>query len=40
MQVQNGEFVRVHPEEPGTFDCDEDNLVEVVQLDSAARYGG
>jgi hypothetical protein len=22
MQVQNGEFVRVEPEEPGTFNCD------------------
>ena len=27
LQVQDGEYVRVHPEERGTFDCDEDNVV-------------
>ena len=34
-QVQDGEFVRVHPEEPGTLDCDEDNLV-TVELDTTS----
>jgi hypothetical protein len=33
--VQDGEFVRVHPEEPGTLDCDEDNLV-TVELDTTS----
>ncbi len=40
LQVQDGEYVRVHPEEPGTFDCEEGNLVRIDQLDSAARFGG
>ena len=35
MQIENGEFVRVHPEEPGTLDCDEENLV-TVQLDTTS----
>jgi hypothetical protein len=29
VQVRDGAFERVHPEEPGTFDCDEANLVTV-----------
>ncbi|MCB0996696.1 MAG: ABC transporter substrate-binding protein [Acidimicrobiales bacterium] len=28
LQAQGGEFVRLYPEEPGTFDCSPDNLVE------------
>jgi len=28
-QVQNGEYVRVHPKKPGTFDCHPKNLVTV-----------
>jgi len=36
VQVQNGEFVRVHPTEPGTFDCSPDNIV-TVELDPAAE---
>lgn len=28
LQVQDGEFARVFPEEPGTLDCDEANLIE------------
>ena len=40
MQVQNGEYVRVHPEEPGTLDCSEDNLVRLEGLDAAAEFQG
>ncbi len=40
LQVQDGEYVRVHPEEPGTLDCDEGNLLAVDQLDAAVRFGG
>jgi hypothetical protein len=29
MQAQGGQFVRVHPEEPGTFDCDPNHLIQV-----------
>ena len=29
MQVQNNEFVRVHPEERGTLDCESGNVIEV-----------
>ncbi len=29
VQVQDGEFKRVHPTEAGSFDCDESNLVTV-----------
>jgi hypothetical protein len=29
LQVQNGEFVRVFPEEPGTLSCDPSYAVEV-----------
>ena len=29
MQVQNGEYVRIHPEERGTMDCDPDNVAPV-----------
>jgi len=29
MQVQDGEFVRVHPEAPGELDCDGNGVVEV-----------
>ena len=35
MQVENGEFVRRFPEEPGTLDCKEENI-ETVTLDPAA----
>jgi hypothetical protein len=30
LQAQAGGFVRVFPEEPGTFNCEEDNLIPVV----------
>jgi ABC-type branched-subunit amino acid transport system substrate-binding protein len=36
MQIQGGEFVRVHPEATGELDCSDDNVVEVV-LDPAAE---
>jgi ABC-type branched-subunit amino acid transport system substrate-binding protein len=29
MQAQGGEFVRIYPEERGTFNCEEDNLIQV-----------
>jgi ABC-type branched-subunit amino acid transport system substrate-binding protein len=29
MQVKDGGFVRAWPEEPGTFDCEETNVVKV-----------
>ena len=29
MQIQDGKFVRVYPEERGTMDCDEGNIVHV-----------
>ena len=28
-QVQDGEFVRVHPKKPGTFDCKKSNSIEI-----------
>ena len=31
-QVKNGEFVRVTPKKPGTFDCAAKNVIET-QLD-------
>ncbi|MCH7789090.1 MAG: ABC transporter substrate-binding protein [Acidobacteria bacterium] len=39
LQVENGEFVRRHPEEPGTLDCDAE-VDEIVGLDAAERYQG
>ena len=29
LQVQGGEFVRVHPEEPGTLDCETGEVLEL-----------
>lgn len=29
LQVQNGEFVRVHPQEPGSLDCNPDNIGQI-----------
>ncbi len=39
LQVQGGEYVRLYPEEPGTFDCDPGNLVPW-SGDSSAEYRG
>ena len=41
LQVQEGAFTRVHPTEPGTFDCDPANLatVKVNSEDAAAGLG-
>jgi ABC-type branched-subunit amino acid transport system substrate-binding protein len=36
MQVKGGTFVRVFPEEPGTFDCSDD-YIATVNLDPAAE---
>jgi hypothetical protein len=36
MQVKNSKFVRVHPKEKGTMDCDEENIANVT-LDPAAE---
>lgn len=33
MQIKDGAFQRVFPEEPGTFSCDPENLVEVTDPD-------
>src|SRR5688500_11943088 len=35
LQIEGGEFVRRFPEEEGTLDCDDSNIVEVT-LDPAA----
>jgi ABC-type branched-subunit amino acid transport system substrate-binding protein len=29
LQAQGGEFVRVYPEEPGTYNCEQDNRIQV-----------
>ena len=29
LQIQDGEFVRVHPKKKGTFDCDPKNLFTI-----------
>ncbi|WP_419919949.1 ABC transporter substrate-binding protein [Candidatus Poriferisocius sp.] len=39
MQVQNSEFVRVHPEERGELDCNPDNVVSLSR-DWSAEFGG
>lgn len=39
LQVQNGEFVRVFPEERGTFHCDPENLVEIT-VDPTTEFRG
>jgi hypothetical protein len=36
MQIQNGEFERVYPSQPGTFECTPDDLI-TVNLDPAAE---
>jgi hypothetical protein len=36
MQVKGGKFVRAHPEEKGTMDCSDDNVVTIT-LDPAAE---
>ena len=35
-RIKSGKFVRVHPAEKGTMDCDADNVVTVT-LDPAAE---
>lgn len=37
MQIQDGDFERVYPEERGTLDCNPDNIVTNV-IDSRAEY--
>ena len=39
MQVQNNEFVRVHPAERGELDCNPDNVVGLTR-DWGAEFGG
>ncbi len=39
LQVQDGAFARVHPQERGELDCDPDNVVELTR-DWAAEFGG
>jgi hypothetical protein len=36
MQIEGGKFVRKYPTQPGTFDCNADNMVTVT-LDPAAE---
>lgn len=36
-QIQDNEFVRIHPQEPGTLDCSPDNVLVNV-MDSSAEY--
>ena len=38
MQVQDGKFVRVHPVEPGTFDCNVRIL--TITMDPVKAYKG
>ena len=38
MQVQDGAFVRVYPEERGTFDCEAGNLSSMVGYDALADF--
>ncbi|MDH3753001.1 MAG: ABC transporter substrate-binding protein [Acidimicrobiia bacterium] len=38
LQVRDGEFVRVHPLERGTFDCSAENVVEIT-LDAEEEAG-
>jgi ABC-type branched-subunit amino acid transport system substrate-binding protein len=40
LQVRDGEYVRVHPEEPGTLDCSPDHVISQPGLDAAAEYRG
>ncbi|HEX7096575.1 MAG TPA: ABC transporter substrate-binding protein [Acidimicrobiales bacterium] len=39
MQVQNGEFVRIHPKERGKLDCSPDNTFEV-NIDPTTAFRG
>ena len=39
LQVQDGAFARVHPQERGELDCDPDNVVELTR-DWAGEFGG
>ncbi len=39
MQVQDGAFVRVHPQERGELDCNPDNVVSLSR-DWSAEFGG
>ncbi len=40
MQVQNGKFVRVHPTQPGTFDCDNNKPPITLTIDALKEYHG
>jgi hypothetical protein len=40
LQVEGGEYVRKHPAEAGTFDCEADNMVALDQIDGRAEYQG
>lgn len=39
MQLKDGEYVRLYPEEPGTMDCDPANIIDW-SGDSAAEFAG
>ena len=40
LQVRNGEFTRVLPEEPGTFHCDSENAFYEITLDPSTAFRG
>ena len=40
MQVQGDKFVRIDPEEPGTFDCDNNKPPLSLTIDAAKEYRG
>lgn len=40
VQVRDGDYVRIHPDQPGTFDCDPGSVIRLDGLDAAAEYRG
>jgi hypothetical protein len=40
MQVQGGKFVRVDPQQPGTFDCDNNKPLPTLTIDPFKEYKG
>ncbi len=40
MQVKNGQFVRIDPLKPGTFDCDNNKPALTLTLDAAKAFKG
>jgi hypothetical protein len=40
LQVQNGKFVRIDPQQPGTFDCDNNKPPVTLTIDPLKEYHG